>query len=94
MIVADFVVKFLEEKGIKNVFTVSGGGSIWQLWLADLAILQTLAQPFTSILDFLSSIQTQNFNRNNEEENVNDLHIRDKLVKIDEDKQVVHKRKK
>ncbi len=29
MIVADFVVKFLEEKGIKNVFTVSGGGSIF-----------------------------------------------------------------
>ena len=29
MRVADFVIKFLEDKGIKNVFTVSGGGSIF-----------------------------------------------------------------
>ena len=29
MRVADFVIKFLEEKNIKNVFTVSGGGSIF-----------------------------------------------------------------
>ncbi len=29
MRVADFVIKFLENKGIKNVFTVSGGGSIF-----------------------------------------------------------------
>ena len=29
MRVADFVIKFLESKGIKNVFTVSGGGSIF-----------------------------------------------------------------
>ena len=29
MRVADFVIKFTEEKNIKNVFTVSGGGSIF-----------------------------------------------------------------
>ena len=29
MNVSDFIVKFLEDKGIKNIFTVSGGGSIF-----------------------------------------------------------------
>ena len=29
MRVADYVIKFLEKKGIKTVFTVSGGGSIF-----------------------------------------------------------------
>ena len=29
MRVADFVIKFLEKKGINTVFTVSGGGSIF-----------------------------------------------------------------
>ena len=60
------VTSFLENPLKK----LSGGGSIWQfLDLVDLAILQTLAQPFSSLNDFLSSIQTQNLTRNNEEEN-------------------------
>ena len=59
------VISFLED----SLKKLSGGGSIWQLWLADLAILQTLAQPFSSLNDFLSSIQTQNLTRNSEEEN-------------------------
>ena len=29
MILADYVIKYLSEKGIKNIFTVSGGGSIF-----------------------------------------------------------------
>ena len=59
------VISFLEQYLKK----LCGGNTVWQLWLADLTILQTLAQPFSSLNDFLSTIQTENINRNNETEN-------------------------
>lgn len=60
------VIRFLEES-LRNL---CGGGSIWQLWLADLAILQTLAQPYSSVSDFLSSISTRNIDRNEDNDGV------------------------
>ena len=58
------MISFLEQYLKK----LCGGNTVWQLWLADLTILQTLAQPFSSLNDFLSTIQTENINRNNETE--------------------------
>lgn len=60
------VIKLLEAP----LKTLSGGGSVWQLWLADLSILQTLAQPFSSINDFLSTVFTQNVEKKENKDGV------------------------
>ena len=60
------VIRLLEQP-LQNL---SGGGSAWQLWKADLAILQTLAQPFSSVNDFLLNIQMRNVDRSEDEDSV------------------------
>ena len=58
------VIRLLEQP-LQNL---SGGGSVWQLWKADLTILQTLAQPFSSVNEFLLNIQMRNVDRSEDED--------------------------
>ncbi len=48
----------------------SGGGSVWDFWLADISLLQTLAQPFTSVYEFLRDISGRNVSRNETTESI------------------------
>lgn len=49
---------------------ISGGGKVWELWLADLTILQSLAQPFLSLNDFLSSVSLRHVERDTDSDGI------------------------